>query len=69
VQAEGGVHWPLDGHAASDGQRVVYGVRPEHLSLAGADAPVQAEVIAVEPTGAERLRVFRTCPSSTSKGA
>jgi len=28
-------------------------VRPEHLALAGNDAPVQAEVIVVEPTGAE----------------
>jgi multiple sugar transport system ATP-binding protein len=28
-------------------------VRPEHLSVAGPDAPVQAEVIVVEPTGAE----------------
>jgi len=32
---------------------VVYGVRPEHIALGGADAPVQAEVIVVEPTGAE----------------
>ena len=35
------------------GQPVVYGIRPEHLSLAGENAPVQAEVIVVEPTGAE----------------
>ena len=28
-------------------------MRPEHLSIAGRDAPVQAEVIVVEPTGAE----------------
>ncbi|MBW8831865.1 MAG: TOBE domain-containing protein [Burkholderiales bacterium] len=59
VEAEGGVHWPLDGHAASDGQRMVYGVRPEHLSLAGADAPVQAEVIVVEPTSAETELLVR----------
>ena len=49
----GGVRWPLNGHGGPEGQRVVYGVRPEHLSLGGADAPVQAEVIVVEPTGAE----------------
>jgi multiple sugar transport system ATP-binding protein len=53
VEAEGGVRWPLNGHGGADGQRVVYGVRPEHLALAGNDAPVQAEVIVVEPTGAE----------------
>ncbi|WP_280154103.1 sn-glycerol-3-phosphate ABC transporter ATP-binding protein UgpC [Piscinibacter sp. XHJ-5] len=53
VEAEGGVRWPLNGHGGADGQRVVYGVRPEHLSLGGADAPVQAQVIVVEPTGAE----------------
>jgi multiple sugar transport system ATP-binding protein len=49
----GGVRWPLNVHGGPEGQRVVYGVRPEHLSLGGADAPVQAEVIVVEPTGAE----------------
>ncbi|HEX6707482.1 MAG TPA: sn-glycerol-3-phosphate ABC transporter ATP-binding protein UgpC [Albitalea sp.] len=53
VEAEGGVRWPLNGQGGADGQPVVYGVRPEHLALAGADAPVQAEVIVVEPTGAE----------------
>jgi multiple sugar transport system ATP-binding protein len=53
VETEGGVRWPLNGHGGADGQRVVYGVRPEHLSLAGADAPVQAQVIVVEPMGSE----------------
>ncbi|MEO7337497.1 MAG: sn-glycerol-3-phosphate ABC transporter ATP-binding protein UgpC [Caldimonas sp.] len=54
VEAEGNAHWPIDAQGPGvDGQSVVYGVRPEHLSVAGADAPVQAEVIVVEPTGAE----------------
>jgi multiple sugar transport system ATP-binding protein len=53
VEASGGVRWPLDGQGGADGQRVVYGVRPEHIALAGHGAPVQAEVIVVEPTGAE----------------
>jgi multiple sugar transport system ATP-binding protein len=53
VEAEGGLRWPLNGHGGADGQPVIYGVRPEHLTVAGADAPVQAEVIVVEPTGAE----------------
>jgi multiple sugar transport system ATP-binding protein len=40
-----------------DGQRVIYGVRPEHLSLTdgGVAHGVPAEVVVVEPTGAEIL--------------
>ena len=53
VETESGLRWPLNGQGGSDGQPVIYGVRPEHVSLAGEDAPVQAEVIVVEPTGAE----------------
>jgi multiple sugar transport system ATP-binding protein len=36
---------------ASDGQKVLFGIRPEHLSLGAAGLP--AEVIVVEPTGAD----------------
>jgi multiple sugar transport system ATP-binding protein len=32
---------------------VAYGVRPENLALAGADATLRGDVIVVEPTGAE----------------
>jgi len=54
VEGDGGARWPVAADApGSDGQAVTYGVRPEHLSLAGPDASVQAEVIVVEPTGAE----------------
>jgi len=42
------------GAAGSDGQKVVYGVRPEHLELAPAGG-LSAEVAVVEPTGAEIL--------------
>jgi multiple sugar transport system ATP-binding protein len=52
VEAAGGVRWPLGHTAGADGQAVAYGVRPEHLSLGGGDA-VPAEIIVVEPTGAE----------------
>ena len=45
-----GVRWPANGHAP-DGQRVRYGIRPEHLEPAGSGIP--AEVIVVEPMGAE----------------
>ncbi len=49
---------PLAGqHAASDGQPVVYGIRPEHLDLADDGFP--ATVAVVEPTGAETQVVMR----------
>src|SRR5208282_3783829 len=55
VEAAGGMRWPLGDGAGSDGQPVAYGIRPEHLTLAGAGAAgaVAGEIIVVEPTGAE----------------
>jgi multiple sugar transport system ATP-binding protein len=53
VEATGGVLWPLGGADASDGQAVAYGVRPEHLSVTSTADGVPAEIIVVEPTGAE----------------
>jgi len=54
VEAEGGARWPLGAaHGLAEGQLVAYGVRPEHLAVGRGDAPVPAEVIVVEPTGAE----------------
>jgi len=54
VEVAGGVRWPLFSHAGADGQAVTYGVRPEHLSVSAAsDITVPAEIIVVEPTGAE----------------
>ncbi len=40
---------------AADGQAVAYGIRPSDLALAGAgaDGAVPAEIVVVEPTGAE----------------
>ena len=47
---------PLAAEAGGqDGQKVVYGVRPEHLSLAADGEGAPAEVSVVEPTGAETL--------------
>ncbi|TMG76809.1 MAG: sn-glycerol-3-phosphate ABC transporter ATP-binding protein UgpC [Betaproteobacteria bacterium] len=45
-----GARWPANGRAAA-GQRVRYGIRPEHLEPAAAG--IAAEVIVVEPMGAE----------------
>jgi multiple sugar transport system ATP-binding protein len=43
-------HRDLDG---VDGQRVVYGVRPEHLSIGPAGSGMNTKVVVVEPTGAD----------------
>jgi multiple sugar transport system ATP-binding protein len=37
----------------AEGRRVVYGIRPEHLSLAANGGGVDSEVEVIEPTGAE----------------
>ena len=44
-----GARWPAAGGA--EGQRVKYGIRPEHLEPASSG--IAAEVIVVEPMGAE----------------
>jgi multiple sugar transport system ATP-binding protein len=46
-----GARWPVSGARAADGQRVKYGIRPEHIDLAAAG--IAAEVVVVEPMGAE----------------
>ena len=53
VEFAGGVTLPMPrGARAADGQSVIYGMRPEHCSLAdGAGLP--ADVVVVEPTGAD----------------
>ncbi len=55
VEAAGGLRWPLRAVPAAEGQAVAYGIRPGDLALAGAgaDGAVPAEIVVVEPTGAE----------------
>jgi multiple sugar transport system ATP-binding protein len=49
-----GARWPLLPGLAREGAAVHYGVRPTDLTLAALGAPgVPAEVVVVEPTGAE----------------
>jgi multiple sugar transport system ATP-binding protein len=49
---ESGVELPIKAvPGGADGRPCVYGVRPEHLSLAGGD--FRAEISVVEPTGSE----------------
>src|SRR5690606_12096464 len=55
--ADDGTRLPLPPNAGGrDGQRIVYGIRPEHLDLTdGSGGGLPAEVVVVEPTGAEIL--------------
>ena len=60
VEAEDGTKLPAPGSVGGvDGQKVVYGVRPEHLAMASGSTGVAAKVEVVEPTGADTL-VFST---------
>ena len=60
VEAADGQRLPLPAAApGGDGARVVYGVRPEHFTLAGEGDGVPAEVVVVEPTGAGTQVVCR----------
>jgi multiple sugar transport system ATP-binding protein len=43
---------PLNAYA-SEGQAVVYGIRPEHLAIASEGEGLATEVVVVEPTGAD----------------
>jgi multiple sugar transport system ATP-binding protein len=43
---------------ASEGQKVVYGIRPEHFLPGGADG-VPVEVVVIEPTGSETQVVVK----------
>ncbi|MEP6739340.1 MAG: sn-glycerol-3-phosphate ABC transporter ATP-binding protein UgpC [Caldimonas sp.] len=60
VEVEGGVRWPLPPSSqGSDGQAIAYGVRPGDLGVGASQRPVHAEVIVVEPTGAETELLVR----------
>src|SRR5207248_1038142 len=54
-----GHRWPIGAASGgSEGQAVKYGIRPEHLSLDGSSG-VPAEVVVVEPMGAEAELVVK----------
>ena len=55
-----GASLPLPSEApVREGQRIVYGVRPEHFDIGTDAAGLPAEVEVVEPTGSETLVVAR----------
>jgi len=49
--SDGGLELPLPETPASEGQPVVYGIRPEHIEVGASET--QVEVVVVEPTGSE----------------
>ena len=54
VEMANGLSVPLNGNVAGeDGQHVVLGTRPEHLTLASDGQGLPATVVVVEPTGAD----------------
>jgi multiple sugar transport system ATP-binding protein len=57
VEVEGATFIAPDLPELTEGRRVVYGVRPEHLDLA--DSGFAANVVVVEPTGSETHVVLR----------
>ncbi len=59
IELAEGLRVPAPPSEASDGAPVVFGMRPEHLSLATDGAGLPAEVVVVEPTGADTHVVFR----------
>jgi len=55
-----GIQWPVASSGAADGQPVTYGVRPDHLELAGSgERGVPGEIVVVEPTGSETELVVK----------
>lgn len=57
--AGGGALALADGLPVADGQAVLYGIRPEHCSI-GDRGGLAAEVVVVEPTGAD-TQVYCRC--------
>jgi multiple sugar transport system ATP-binding protein len=51
--SDSGLELPVPDGRAKPGDRVIYGIRPEHIQLANDDTAVKMEVVVVEPTGSE----------------
>ena len=58
VVAKDGTALPVPAQVGgTDGQEVVYGVRPEHLDIVQDGSGIKSRIIVVEPTGAETMVV------------
>ncbi|MEI8305005.1 MAG: sn-glycerol-3-phosphate ABC transporter ATP-binding protein UgpC [Burkholderiales bacterium] len=64
IDLEGGGSVAVPGLQASPGQAITFGVRPEHLTLGGSG--IAAEVVVVEPTGADTQVYARSGAGSIS---
>jgi multiple sugar transport system ATP-binding protein len=66
VESPGGVLWPAGRASGIEGQKVAYGIRPGHLALTHAGDPcgIAADVVVVEPTGAETELIVRAGDAS-----
>jgi multiple sugar transport system ATP-binding protein len=60
VALENGVTLAMPGWHATEGRRVLYGIRPEHLVLSTERQGLPVTVTVVEPTGADTLLIGRT---------
>jgi multiple sugar transport system ATP-binding protein len=58
VVLDGGTELPLSRAVGADGQPVTFGVRPEHMALV-ATGGIAAEIVVIEPTGADTLVACR----------
>src|SRR5436309_2312068 len=60
-----GQRWPVESSGGTAGQAVKYGIRPEHIGLAGqGSGGIAAEVVVVEPMGAQTELVVRVAEVS-----
>jgi multiple sugar transport system ATP-binding protein len=60
-----GQRWPVEASGGIAGQVVKYGIRPEHIGLAGqGSGGIAAEVVVVEPMGAQTELVVRVADVS-----
>jgi multiple sugar transport system ATP-binding protein len=60
-----GQRWPVESPGGTDGQAVKYGIRPEHIGLASpGSGGIAAEVVVVEPMGAQTELVVRVADVS-----
>jgi multiple sugar transport system ATP-binding protein len=59
VELDGGGRLPAPATSAPEGTRVVHGARPEHLLPGAAGEGLAAEVVVVEPTGADTQVLLR----------
>jgi len=54
VEFEGGIRVPAPVHVTGEeGQKVLYGIRPEHFALVGDQGGMPGDIVVVEPTGAD----------------